>query len=712
MNTEREEELVKGKISYQEFIDGLNKYPSWGYNAPQSLIESLVAFSKKYGNKNGKRVLKLKGEKWIDLEAILTAKEDDPRGVQKTLYGLDEYLAEIIKRLEVAAVENSHFMIMLLGPAGAGKNALLDTLAATYSWYTKTPEGIIYVPVLDMEKIKNDEKLDVFFKSKEDREKFVSQLTSVFGRLNYLKLTLGETPINSLYLWFKGTKEEEKFKKLVREKGLNINYEAESSTLEYISTQVRLAFESFGKEGLLEEFLKASISLLDGVKYNLVVLYSRPQIALSNKNLDISSIIGGDLDYGLLNELRGNKSPITYNYGIAGNIWSTPGVRRSIVLFNETYKAGDDFRNTLLDFIQDFKLYPTKLGKESLNVILFGTTNLYDLKEESLNPHTMSRLVKIYFRYMLNYHDVVPLFEEAFRNIEHSPRAAAAFAILYVGLAIEKPPADKNLTLLDKILIYGGDVSYGIRKEDLMMPDTVLPIEAKKEGKDGMPNRIISSQLAIDISEFLRKIGIKEDDLLDILFSGNGEYLKGFISSISDLSEVARGRIDQAVEAAIQYYRYSIKLDITNALYSDDEINDMVKTYVTQVWYLLEGKEYYTDSNNHLVKVDKDWLSKIENGAKLESNSFREAIHNALNYYASAQQARSIYDVIDDYVKELNKTDLGKKLRMSIIDLSMSKGNKLMPSDLNKVKQRLISMGYSPRSADLAIILYQASQKS
>ncbi|MCW1292751.1 MAG: hypothetical protein OH340_02745, partial [Candidatus Parvarchaeota archaeon] len=155
-----------------------------------------------------------------------------------------------------------------------------------------------------------------------------------------------------------------------------------------------------------------------------------------------------------------------------------------------------------------------------------------------------------------------------------------------------------------------------------------------------------------------------------------------------------------------------IKLDITNALYSDDEINDMVKTYVTQVWYLLEGKEYYTDSNNHLVKVDKDWLSKIENGAKLESNSFREAIHNALNYYASAQQARSIYDVIDDYVKELNKTDLGKKLRMSIIDLSMSKGNKLMPSDLNKVKQRLISMGYSPRSADLAIILYQASQKS
>ncbi|MCW1291711.1 MAG: hypothetical protein QXL76_01135, partial [Candidatus Rehaiarchaeum fermentans] len=598
------------------------------------------------------------------------------------------------------------------GPAGAGKNALLNTLAATYSWYTKTPEGILYVPVLDMEKIKNDETLDVFFQSKDDRNKFISQLTSVFGRLNYLKLTLGENPVNSLYLWFKGTKEEEKFKKLIKEKGLNINYDAESSTLEYISTQVRLAFESFGKEGLLEEFLKSSISLLDGVKYNLAVLYSHPQIALSNKNLDISSIIGGELDYGLVNELRGNKSPITYNYGIAGNVWSTPGVRRSIVLFNETYKAGDDFLNTLLDFIQDFKLYPTKLGKESLDIILFGTTNFYDLRKESLNSHNMSRLVKIYFSYMLNYHNVEPLFEEAFRNIEHSPRATGAFAVLYVGLAVEKPPVDKNITVLDKILIYAGDVSHSIKKEDLMKPDTVLPLEAKKEGKDGMPNRIISSQLAIDISEFLRKIGIKEGDLVDILFSGNGDYLKGFLSSISDLSELARGRIDQAVEAAVQYYKYGIKLDITNALYSNDEINDVVKNYVTQVWYLLEGKEYYNDSNNNLVKVDKDWLYKVENGAKFESNSFREAIYNALNYYASAQQARSINDVIDNYVQELNKTDIGKKLRMSIIDLSMSKGNKLMPSDLNKIKQRLISMGYSPKSADFAIILYQESQKS
>ena len=383
---------------------------------------------------------------------------DDPlENGRDGLFGLEEPLARMMNVFKAAA---HHFgperrVLLLHGPVGSSKSTIVRLLKKGLEDYSRKPEGALYTFDWQIEgdtisSMMNEEPL--LLVPPAARQKILDSLNEKLRASYRLKLDFELSPISRYY-----------YDKLMR------HY-----------------------NGSWEE-------VLNHVRVRRLIISEKDRVGIGTfqpkdeKNQD-STELTGDLNYRKIAELGSDSDPRAFNFDGEFCV-----ANRGLIEFIEVLKLDVAFLYDLLSASQEHKIKPKKFAQTDIDEVIIGHTNEPEyrrLQNNELMEAFRDRTIKIDIPYNLVLDDEIKIYEKDFnkRRVpgKHIAPHTISTAAMWAVLTRLDEPKKANLTLLQKLKLYGGKTLPGFTTDNIRE----IKDEAPREGMDGISPRYIQDKIS------------------------------------------------------------------------------------------------------------------------------------------------------------------------------------------------------------------------
>lgn len=707
--------------SLNEFENLLETYPSLGFNSFQRTYAALRMFGKEKSNKSWKP------DRWKFLDDRVEApwkRGGATKPFEIYLYGVEEAAHSIMKYLEEGSVRRDAQgrICLLIGPPSSGKTDLINLISYTLDAYSTLPHGEVYTVRFNLE----------------DYSKY-------FGGLEKILCPSRDKPL-SFYERDKANQIVERINKNLkpeeRWKKLNVEFTRCPSCRYVINTLQNNGVDDW--RDLIEV-----VNLRPGEE---VVTFEFRHT--DEKAYDSKRIFGGDINLDRFNIFLDKNHPLVLNYGIGGRI-NGPSPQRHIVHFSELLKARElGLLDQILDLITSRNLKVNETWDVQLDCVIFATTNLEEYGKVVTSPKLAEYFTTRTKRVEMGYLTVIDDLAEALKKrvfssltrengIHVPPHYVERFlAPMAVMATLDDPSSDFKITILQKALIYNGEVPYGIeRKVDELYKELITaakshPMHELSEGiKNGIPFRFFQD-LPAKFIEYLEKIPKDQiEDLLDERFYGCLSlidplpFFDFIIRSYDGITTDTRRRlVDMRApterkepislalnEAYDKLYTEAIVRDVNKALVGEKTIINIGVRYLSQVYeYKLGRSSYFDPITGKQTRIDENFLKDIEKFSRVVNpEKFREQMANYVIYRLTEKKSysenrksemESLVEQLIDQNPTFRQAIERYAIEKILPDLSKASDISTLYSAANEnVMKELYKMGYCKSCASYAL---------
>ncbi len=632
------DEFERKEMSLDDFLTMFEEHPSLGFNAFQRLYAALRMFGTEESRKHWKH------RRWRFLDDRIESpwkRAGATNPFEIYLYGVEEAVNEIMHHLEEACINRdaqSRFFI-LIGPPSSAKTDLINLMAYTLDGYTTKPEGELYSIKFELD-----------------------GASELFGGLTEIYCPTHENPLNFI--------DRKKLKPILEE--INSRVHPDSRWREIYPAFSRCptcqhVIQLLKNNGI--ENWKERIKVVNLLPQTDVMMEEfRPT---AEKAYDPSKIFGGSANMKRFSKILDKEHPLVLNYGIGGAV-DAPSPQHHIVHFSEMYKAHEvGLLDEVLDLITSRNL--KVIGKYDVRIdsVIFATTNLEEYGKISsiprLGEYLKTRSNKIVMGHLVVMDDLAEaLKRRIFKNLSekrgiHVPphyveRLLAPIAVLST---LDAPDSSLKVTLLQKALVYNGEIPHGFERkleemhQELKDAAQLKPMEELTEGiKYGIPFRFfqdLPARLLLALDK------IPQESKAEIMDSN----YKGCLSMVNILSfynEVVRtydginletrrrivdmrtpGQKGESAELSLfeanELYHQSIVKDVSKAILGEERIKNIALRYLSQVYEDEIGKREYKDKTGKTQYIDYSFLEAIEKASGIANpKDFRKNFANHVKY--------------------------------------------------------------------------------
>lgn len=694
------DKFERKEMTLDEYLELFKQHPSLGFDAYQRLYAALRMF----GTEESRKPWKPKRWKFLDDRIESPWKRAGATNAfEIALYGIEEPVNEIMRYLEDACISRdaqSRFFI-LIGPPSSAKTDLINLISYTLDGFGTLPEGELYTVKFNLKEV-----------------------SDLFHGLEEVICPAHDNPLNFV--------PADKVRSLLKE----VNEEVHP---DYKWREIKLTYSRCPAcQHIIQTLKSKKINWED--KISVVNILPQIDVAIeefrptAEKAYDPLKIFGGSINMSRFAKILNKDHPLVVNFGIGGTI-DGPSPQHHIVHFSEMYKAHEvGLLDEVLDLISSRNL--KVLGKYDVRVdsVILGTTNLEEYGKISslprLGEYLKSRSYKIPMGYLTVIDDLAialkkRVFEKmaASRNIHVPPhyveRLLSPMAVL-AGLDV--PASEMKITLVQKALIYNGEIPSGLEREleeiheELRKAARSRPMEELSEGiKYGVPFRFFQ-ELPAKLMLALEKIPEKaKAEILDPRYTGclSMVNIKNFydeaIRTYDGINQETRRRIvdmrvptekkepvELALDESYELYIQSLVRDVNKSILGEGRILNLALKYLAQIYESELGKKEYRDISGRITPIDYKFLEDVEKAAGVTNRSeFRKHFAGHVKY--RLHDFKSEKYPMKTLTENLVKEDL--LFRRAIENYAMEN---VLPSMIEDV-----SLAYSPANEAIMQELYK-----
>ena len=394
---------------------------------------------------------------------------EDPLDKGKdALFGLDLPLMKLVNIFQAAARRYGpeKRIILLHGPVGGAKSTIARLIKKGLEHYSRTPEGALYT----FSWVRGGTK----------------GLDAVFGNADEITCPMHEEPLRLIPLNVR--------EKVLAELNKVLPHEQQIYVEGDLCPSCRFIYRELSRHynGNLGD-------LMNHIRVRRILLSEKDRIGIGTfqpkdeKNQD-STELTGDINYRKIAEYGSDSDPRAFNFDGEFNI-----ANRGIIEFIEVLKLDVAFLYDLLGASQEHKVKPKKFAQTDIDEVILGHTNEAEYRKLLNNEYMEAlrdRTVKVDIPYITKLHEEVKVYEKDYGATKvrgkhiapHTIETAAMWAIL---TRLEEPKK-ANLTLMQKLRLYGGKTLPGFTEDNVKE----LRKEAMREGLDGISPRYIQDKLS------------------------------------------------------------------------------------------------------------------------------------------------------------------------------------------------------------------------
>ena len=432
--------------SFSEYLDMVRENPNLARNAFQRMYDMIMS----YGTRT-----------YTDYKKEITHYNffDDPiENGKDAVFGLDVQIMKLVNFMRSAALGygTEKRVLLLHGPVGSAKSTIARLLKKGIERYSYADEGAVYT---------------FTWKDAGHRE--------ILGPTEEMRSPMNEDPLLLIPEDIRPKVEEE------LNRGHRGNYKVDITGT--LSPPCRYVFNE-----LLSRHNGDWEKVIGHIRVRRFVLSEKDRIGIGTfqpkdeKNQD-STELTGDINYRKIAEYGSDSDPRAFNFDGEFQI-----ANRGMIEFVEVLKLDVAFLYDLLGASQEHKVKPKKFAQTDIDEVILGHTNEAEYRKLLNNEYMEAlrdRTVKVDIPYITKLHEEVKVYEKDYGATKvrgkhiapHTIETAAMWAIL---TRLEEPKK-ANLTLMQKLRLYGGKTLPGFTEDNVKE----LRKEAIREGLSGISPR-------------------------------------------------------------------------------------------------------------------------------------------------------------------------------------------------------------------------------
>ncbi len=412
------------------------------------------------------------------------------------------------------------------------------------------------------------------------------------------------------------------------------------------------------------------------------------------KNQD-STELTGDLNYRKIAEYGSDSDPRAFNFDGELNI-----ANRGLIEFIEILKLDVAFLYDLLGASQEHKIKPKKFPQTDIDEVIVGHTNSPEYKKlqnNELMEAFRDRTVKIDVPYNTVWQDEVKIYARDFNAQQirgkHSAPHTIEMAAMWAVLTRLEEPKKAQITLLQKMKLYGGKTLPGFTEDNVRE----LREEAPQEGMDGISPRYIQDKISNALVRDDTGACVNPFMVLNEL--EGGLYHHSLITR-----DETRKRYRELLGVVKQEYEDVVKNEVQKAISADeDAIARLCGNYVDNIKAYTFHEKVRNKFTGHEDDPDERLMRSIEEKIDISDSRKDDFRREIMNYIgALAIEGRQFdYKTNERLHKALeSKLFEDQKDSIKLTSLVSSVVDRDTQAKIDVVKQRLIkNFGYDEVSA-------------
>jgi serine protein kinase len=659
--------------------------------------------------------------------------EDSALTGNLSVFGQQTAKENLIERFSNASKgkEASKRLWILLGPPGSAKSLSLNCIKNALRKYSASEDGKTYtllIPTVN--------------------EKLKSKAVHTEGKVMYVQAPCFERPLQivppHLREEFVAELEEE-----IDRDSLEAFFEANS----HYDNQFRITIEgrlSPAADFIYKEFLKdQGLDFVEGlahVKVKRMIYDADTKNGIGSytprdeKSQESGSLVG-NIDYTLLPKFGSESHPLVHDY--QGELCVGAN---GFVEIHEILKLNDKFLYELLFATQDRFFKPEGQPPIPFNGVIIGHTNFHEYNMFLENPAfeaLRSRTVFIEMPFSTDFKEEEKIYQASYSNAKRkwskdmkhtahtAPHSLELLSLTAVMSRLHDSKQNKNLTLLQKALIYAGRTDSGV--DNNMARTTIDEFKFIKpaEGTFGIDPRfvqnIFESTEHFQINEFLANMDKLDSEDCDETMLGSISlknpcvtpldlYLR-MESLIKEAYAHNKNKLDLYVSRILPQAKQWIYSEIANDVYSailrdDSVIESTWKKYTDHVKAYAHNTMVKHEVTHADVKPDEKFMQSIEQYIGVpDKESFRKELSDAISSIGHKLLLRdepTYQTAIKKYVfqNEFKSGENMKLLGWIKSGLSSADVNSKEHEELNETVRYLIEKkGYCGKCAHQALVI-------
>lgn len=649
------------------------------------------------------------------------------------VFGQQKAKENLVERIYNASKGNeaSKRLWVLLGPPGSAKSRSMEAIKTSLNIYSKTDDGKTYTVLLPTV----NKKLETKAVYEEDGVYYIQ--APCFER----PLQLIPSEYRRGFLEKLNQRVDRDAIKQFLEANPHYDDEFEVSIDGRISPAARFIFDEFMRDKDLSiaeamEYVRVKRMIFDAKTKTGIGSYT-PR---DEKSQEAGSLVG-NIDYTLLPRFGSESHPLVHDY--KGELCVGAN---GFVEIHEILKLSDRFLYELLFATHDRFFKPEGQPPIPFNGVIIGHTNFHEYEMfqqneafEALRKRTV--FIEMPFStdfkeeekiYSFTYSNEVKNWSQEKRHTAHvAPHSLQLLSLASVMSRLYESNKNKNLTLLQKALIYAGRADSGV---DRNMAESVISefkYAKPSEGTFGLDPRFIQNCFEttehFQINEFLANVAkLKkeggEKTMLDSISMRNPcvTPLDLIIKMENDIKESFgnnRVQLSKYVEKVIPQAKKWIFSQIANDVYTavlrdDSVVENTWKKYTEHARAYAHNMTVKHEVTHADVKPDEKFMQSIEQYVGVpDKEGFRKQLSDAIasvGHRVLLKDEPSYQAAIKKYVFE-NEFKSGENMKLlGWIKSGMSAAdtNSREQEQLNDtIKYLMDTMGYCGRCAHQALVI-------
>lgn len=417
------------------------------------------------------------------------------------------------------------------------------------------------------------------------------------------------------------------------------------------------------------------------------------------KNQDETELTG-DVNYSKL-AVYGESDPRAFDYGGA-----FCNANRGIFSGEELFKLQREFLYDFLHATQEQTIKPKNNPRIDIDQVIVGRTNLpeyLDKKDDEKMEAFMDRTERIDYPYILSYEDEANIHRKLISNADipevHIEPHTLDMTALFTVLTRIYPPAEQNITILQKALAYNGTGDDDIDVEKLRDESTTqgeLP-----EGLFGISSRVTSDEVAAAImDETLSSMEAESANLFPLtVFS----YLEDNLGNRGSVDEEKLNDYMEYLEIVREEYESRAVDDVREALaYDPQEIQEQGEKYLDHVMAYIDDDTVEDELTGQPKEPDEQFLRSVEEKLDIpedRKDDFRQEVSNWVS--RRAREGESFDPTDNERLQRALEQKIWEEKKHNInFSALISSGDIQEEEDANQWIETLVDeIGYSRQGA-------------
>ena len=714
--------VVNEVISFDEYLKVVCESPWVTRNMSQLLYDMIVARGVKHTLIAGKPPIH-KYNFFEDKDAVNNF----------VVFGQQKAKENLVERVYNASKGNeaSKRLWILLGPPGSAKSRSMEAIKTSLNMYSRAEDGKTYTILLPTINKKLEAKAEM-----EDNGVFYIQAPCFERPLQIIPPDFRQAFLKRL----NQSIDQDAIKQFLDK---NPHYDGEFVVQidGFVSPAANYIFNEFMKDKDIS-FHEA----LSYVKVKRMVFDSKTKTGIGSytprdeKSQEAGSLVG-NIDYTLLPRFGSESHPLVHDY--KGELCVGAN---GFVEIHEILKLSDRFLYELLFATHDRFFKPEGQPPIPFNGVIIGHTNFHEYEMfqqneafEALRKRTV--FIEMPFStdfreeekiYSFTYSNAARNWSSEKRHTAHvAPHSLQLLSLISVMSRLYESKKNKDLSLLQKALIYAGRVDSGA---DRNMAESIIrefQYSKPSEGTFGLDPRFIQNCFEttehFQINEFLANIAKLKDDggeksMLDSISMRNpcATPLDLLVKMESDIKENYannRAQLSKYVEKVIPQAKKWIFSQIANDVYTavlrdDSVVENTWKKYTDHARAYAHNATVKHEVTHADVKPDEKFMQSIEQYIGVpDKEVFRKQLSDAIasvGHLVLLEDEPSYQAAIKKYVFE-NEFKSGENIKLLgwiKSGMSSADANSQEQDQLNDTIRYLMdTMGYCGRCAHQALVI-------